>query len=67
MSISGCQIPVETIYISSSGEIEDQKNEEINAIPDLMNIYEGHNWKGKLNLIVYRNQEPMNLLLATKK
>lgn len=43
------------------------ENEEINAIPDLMNLYEGHNWKGKLNLIVYRNQEPMNLLLATKK
>ena len=43
------------------------ENEEINGIPDLMNIYEGHNWKGKLNIIVYRNQEPMNLILATKK
>ena len=43
------------------------ENEEINNIPDLMNIYEGNNWKGKLNLTVYRNQKPIELIIPTKK
>jgi len=47
--------------------IVEGENEEINNIPDLMNIYEGNNWKGKLNLIVYRNQKPIKLIIPTKK
>lgn len=47
--------------------IVEGENQEINKIPDLMNIYEGHNWKGKINLVVYRNQKPIHLIIATKK
>lgn len=39
---------------------------EINAIPDLMEVHSAHNWKGKINLKVIRNQKENALLLLTK-
>jgi hypothetical protein len=45
--------------------IEGEGN-EINLIPDLMNVYEGHNWKGRLNLKIFRNQKEESLILLTK-
>ena len=38
----------------------------INSIPDLMNVYEGHNWKGKINLVISRNQQEQKITLKTK-
>ncbi|MEE9361469.1 MAG: PDZ domain-containing protein [Cellulophaga sp.] len=42
------------------------EEKEINTIPDLMNIYEGNNWKGKLSLKIFRNQKKESLVLETK-
>ena len=39
---------------------------EINKIPDLMNIFQEHNWKGMLNLKVFRNQQTVELKVNTK-
>jgi hypothetical protein len=46
--------------------IVEGEGNEIKKIPDLMNVYEGHNWKGKLNLIIFRNQKEGSLILLTK-
>lgn len=42
------------------------EGEEINTIADLMNVFGGHNWKGKLNLIIVRNQEEKSIIILTK-
>ncbi|MDT0553064.1 hypothetical protein [Urechidicola vernalis] len=42
------------------------EGQEINSIPDLMNVYEGHNWKGKINLVIFRNQQEKTLILKTR-
>jgi len=39
---------------------------EINTIPDLMNVYEGNNWKGRLQLKIFRNQKEQSIILKTK-
>ena len=43
------------------------EDEEINQIQDLMKVYQGHNWKGKINFKIYRDQKPMELLISVKK
>lgn len=42
------------------------EDQEINSIPDLMNVYEGHNWKGQLKLVIFRNQKEQKLTIKTK-
>ncbi len=43
------------------------EGEEINTIKDLMNVFQGNNWKGKLNLDIFRDQERIKLIINTKK
>lgn len=47
--------------------IIESEGEEINQIKDLMHVYQGHNWKGKLHIKVVRNQKPIALTVSTKK
>ncbi len=42
------------------------EGEDINNIPDLMRVYSGHNWKGKVNLKIYRNQTDLDVIVQTK-
>jgi hypothetical protein len=42
------------------------EGDEINNISDLMKVFQGHNWKGKLNITVFRNQKPMKLVVGLK-
>lgn len=39
---------------------------EINSINDLMQVFQGINWKGKMNLDVFRNQKKIKLIINTK-
>jgi S1-C subfamily serine protease len=43
------------------------EGEEINQIQDLMKVFQGHNWKGKINFKIFRNQKPMDLVVGVKK
>ena len=42
------------------------EGEEINTIQDFMRVFQGHNWTGKINLIVFRNQKPLKLKVDLK-
>ncbi len=65
------KIAKETVLASSSLKVDDViiegEGEEINQIQDLMKVFQGHNWKGKINFKIYRNQKPMNLVVEVKK
>ena len=39
---------------------------EVNTISDLMKSYQGHNWKGKINMKIFRNQKEQEILILTK-
>jgi hypothetical protein len=32
-----------------------------------MKVFQGHNWKGKINFKIFRNQKPMDLVVGVKK
>jgi hypothetical protein len=38
----------------------------INGMPDLLNCYQGNNWKGAIQLLIVRNQREKAILLETK-
>jgi len=40
---------------------------EINTVADLMKSYQNNNWKGKLNLTIFRNQKEKEIAISTKK
>ena len=65
------KIEEETILASSSIKVGDVivegESEEINNIQDLMKVFQGHNWKGKINFKIFRNQKPMDLVVSLKK
>ncbi|RAJ07998.1 PDZ domain-containing protein [Arenibacter echinorum] len=42
------------------------ESKEIDKISDLMKMYQEHNWKGVLNLKIFRNQKIMELTIKTK-
>lgn len=42
------------------------EGDEIDQISDLMKVFQGHNWKGKLNLTIFRNQKPLKLVVQVK-
>ena len=60
----------ESILFKSKLKIDDVivggEGEEINQISDLMKVYQGNNWKGKINLLIIRNQKPLKLEIALK-
>lgn len=58
--IGKSQLQVGDVIISAEGE-------EINTIADLMKTYQNNNWKGKLNLTIFRNQKEKKVSLTTKK
>lgn len=43
------------------------EGEEIDQIKDLLKVFQGHNWKGKIDFKIYRNQKLMNLTVELKK
>lgn len=57
--IKNSKLEVGDVIIGGEGET-------INNIPDLMRIYSGHNWKGKVSLKIFRNQKDLDLLVQTK-
>lgn len=65
------EIEEETVLASSSLKVGDViiegEGEEINQIQDLMKVFQGHNWKGKINFKIYRNQKPKDLVVEVKK
>lgn len=48
------------VIIASEGK-------EVNTVEDLIKSYQNNNWKGKLNLVVVRNQEEKQITVITKK
>lgn len=42
------------------------ENSAVNSMDDLFRIYQEHNWKGKINLEIFRNQKSKKLVLLTK-
>lgn len=65
------KIEEETILANSTIKVGDViiegESEEINTIQDLMKVFQGHNWKGKINFKIFRNQKPMDLVVGVKK
>ena len=65
------KIARETVLDVSSLKVGDViiegEGEEIDEIQDLMQVFQGHNWKGKINFKIYRNQKPLDLEIAVKK
>lgn len=65
------KIAKETVLVASTLKVGDViiagEGEEINQIQDLMKVFQGHNWKGKINFKIFRNQKPMDLVVAVKK
>lgn len=57
--ISKSKLQVGDVIIAGEGT-------EINTIPDLMNVYERYNWRGKLNLNIFRNQQEETIIINTK-
>jgi hypothetical protein len=53
-------LQVGDVIISAEGD-------EINTVADLMKSYQNNNWKGKLNLTIFRNQKEKQVSLMTKK
>jgi S1-C subfamily serine protease len=58
--IGKSQLQVGDVIISAEGD-------EIDTVADLMKTYQNNNWKGKLNLTIFRNQKEKQVLLNTKK
>jgi hypothetical protein len=58
--LAGSDLEIGDVIIGGEGE-------EINEVLDLMKVYQGHNWKGVLNLKIFRNQKIMELKIETKK
>lgn len=65
------KIAEETVLATSTLKVGDViiegEGEEINQIQDLMRVFQGHNWKGKINFKIFRNQKPMDLVVGVKK
>ena len=53
-------LQVGDVIISAEGD-------KINTVADLIKTYQNNNWKGKLNLTIFRNQKEKQVLLNTKK
>ena len=53
-------LQVGDVIISAEGD-------EINTVADLMKSYQNNNWKGKLNLTIFRNQKEKEISISTKK
>ena len=53
-------LQVGDVIISAEGD-------EINSVADLMKSYQNNNWKGKLNLTIFRNQKEKEISISTKK
>ena len=58
--IGNSPLQVGDVIISAEGD-------EINTVADLMKSYQNNNWKGKLNLTIFRNQKERQISLTTKK
>jgi hypothetical protein len=58
--IGNSPLQVGDVIISAEGD-------EINTVADLMKTYQNNNWKGKLNLTIFRNQKEKQISLTTKK
>ena len=43
------------------------QSDTINTVSDLMKSYQNNNWKGKLDLVIFRNQKEKNVTLILKK
>ena len=41
-------------------------NAKVHNITELLSCYQGNNWTGKLNLIIFRNQQELEMTLRTK-
>ncbi len=65
------EIKEKSIMSESGLEVGDvilkSDDETINNIKDLMKEYQGHKWKGKMDLEIFRNQKSMRLKILTKK
>lgn len=46
--------------------IIEAQGEPVKNVKDLMGIYQGHKWKGKLELVIIKNQKPNKVLLVLK-
>ena len=42
------------------------ESEEVNSISDLMKSYQNHNWKGKMSVLIVRNQNKEIITITTK-
>jgi hypothetical protein len=64
------KIAEETVLATSTLKVGDViiagEGEEINQIQDLLKVFQGHNWKGKINFKIFRNQKPMDLVVGVK-
>lgn len=64
-------IKEKSVLASSTLQIGDViiagEGKEINKITDLMKIFQEHNWKGILNLKIFRNQKIIDVIVKTKK
>ncbi|MCK0190908.1 PDZ domain-containing protein [Arenibacter sp. F20364] len=58
--IGNSPLQVGDVIISAEGD-------EINTVADLMKSYQNNNWKGKLNLTIFRNQKEKEVSFTTKK
>jgi len=57
--IGNSELQVGDVIISAGGD-------EINTVADLMRSYQNNNWKGALNLTIFRNQKENQITLTTK-
>lgn len=58
--LSGSDIEVGDVIIECEGKT-------IDTVTDLLRTHQTNNWKGQLNLMVFRNQKEMKLKVNTKK
>jgi len=42
-------------------------DKSIKTTMDLMNVYQKYIWKEHLDIVIYRNQKPIDLTIKTKK
>ena len=42
------------------------ETDEVNNLTDLLQAHQSHNWMGRLNIVVFRNQSETKLLIKTK-
>ncbi len=57
--VKNSELQVGDVIIGGEGEA-------INNIQDLMRVYSGNNWTGKVNMTIFRNQKEQEVVLITK-